>query len=157
MKKTATANSFESFRHSIKRNNKLDAASFQELTKLCKTDKIADYLKQSMTNKEMGVLGRAIMKSKRLNVSSLLPLVMTRNSQNTFLLTCILLKRSRIEDLSEVISYIKDVISEDSPKLCCFNILLVLFRNYPLYFDEELKKFCEENDHPICREISKSF
>lgn len=144
---------FDAFRKQVRENKKLDPNTFQALVVFCKSKGIYSFLQRELTIKEATMLGRALMKAKRLDVDSLIAEIHEdRSPRNAILLTCLLLKKSKIQNAGLVAEFLASTL-KDNVRLCYLNLMLVLYRNYREFFSDVLERFCRNNSHPICVEI----
>lgn len=144
---------FDAFRKQVRENKKLDPNTFKALIVFCKSKGIYGFLQRELTIKEATMLGRALMKARRLDVDSLISEIHAdRNPRSAILLTCLLLKKSKIQNAGLVAEFLASTLKEDV-RLCYLNLMLVLYRNYREFFSEFLELFCRSNSHPICIEI----
>lgn len=142
-------------RDQLRRNKKLDADTFNALSRLCKSKDIHDIISENLNTKEVTVLGHAIMRAKKLDVDSFIrKLTSDHSTKNATLLTYLLLKRSKIKNTNLVVEFLKPVLGPNV-RLCYLNLLLVIYRNYQTNFDKTLQSFCLQNSHPICAEIGE--
>lgn len=144
---------FDAFRKQVREHKKLDTNTFQALIVFCKSKGIHRFLQKELTIKEATLLGRALMKTRRLDVDSLIAEIHSdRNPRSAILLTCLLLKKSKIQKAGLVAEFLEQTL-KDNVRLCYLNLMLVLYRNYREFFNEFLELFCRNNSHPICVEI----
>eukprot|EP00866_Antonospora_locustae_P000880 jgi/Antlo1/880/439 len=144
---------FDAFREQVRKNKKLDSNTFQALVVFCKSKGIYGFLHRELTVKEATLLGRALMKARRLDVDSFISEIHeNRNPRSAILLTCLLLKKSKIQKAGLVAEFLTNILKDDA-RLCYLNLMLVLYRNYREFFNKCLENFCRSNSHPICIEI----
>lgn len=145
----------ERIREQLCKKKRLDTETFCILCRFCKSKHIYSIIESSLSMKEVTLLGHAMRKAKRLDVDSFLPILTREHStKNATLLTCMLLKRSKIKNTRAIVDFLKPMLSSET-RLCYLQLLLVIYRNYRAYFDESLKAFCMQSNHPICVEIKE--
>lgn len=144
------------FHSEIKHKKNLSPKNF----KLLKTILVSDYssfLTFTPTKNESIVLGRAFMKIKIKDKQQLVDfLVMKGDIGSVIILYSYLCTKVKV-NLYGVIILMKKFLSVEKPVLDVLKLLLIVFRNYKEWVDDELISYCRGSDHGVCKEIVREY
>ncbi|KAF7684305.1 hypothetical protein TCON_0512 [Astathelohania contejeani] len=144
------------FRSIIRSKKKLDSHNFTILKKYVAGPIFQELIEKlgKLNNTECIVIGRAIMKTKLINSEQMILYLLQKGGNIAIILiTCILIKKVKINCKQEIIDFIKSWINSDKIELMHLQLILILHRNYNGLEDEEILEFCRKSKHPICKEI----
>ncbi|KAM0674742.1 hypothetical protein GVAV_001932 [Gurleya vavrai] len=137
------------FNEKVKKTKKVDQKTFQYLRKITNTPLFIDFINQiNPTKNESVVIGRALMKSKIKEKQILIDTFCKK--KNFVVLQCLLCTKIKV-DVSKCVLLVKEFL--DKPVCEVLRLLLVLWRNYRSYIDNEIIEFCKNYEHGICKEI----
>ncbi|KAM0677755.1 hypothetical protein BDAP_000699 [Binucleata daphniae] len=150
---TETVEFKKSFHSQVKKKKKVDAVTFQKIKKMVNTKEFDDFIDNNdFTKNESVVIGRAMMKSKIKDKQKYVD-IFTKH-KNIVVLQCLLCTKMKV-DVSNVVVLVKSNL--ENPNCELLRLLLVLWRNYKSYIDEEIITFCKNNKHGICVEIYSEY
>ncbi|RVD92363.1 hypothetical protein TUBRATIS_11280 [Tubulinosema ratisbonensis] len=141
----------QTFRNEIKRKKKLSPINFDKLILLTKSPLIQKFITLDLTMKEANVLGRAFMKAKNLKIEELIGLFLKPTKQNALILTCLLCKKCKVNDLRILNDFL--IPNMRSKSLAYLNLALVFVRNYKQFVSDEFIEEIKQVNHPVCDEI----
>ncbi|KRH92141.1 hypothetical protein M153_11157000607 [Pseudoloma neurophilia] len=147
------------FKKNINKNKKLEPKYFKKLSKIVRDGQLCSFLSlfKEYSNNEANVIGRAILKNKMSDVNDVLEYLLEKKDKyHIIILTYLLSKGTRLENTEKLTKYIKSYF-EDDKNLNFFKLILVLSRKYRHAMDNEITVFCEQNEHPVLKEVLKEY
>lgn len=147
------------FKKNINKNKKLEPKYFKKLSAIVRDGEICSFLSlfPTFTNNEANVIGRAILKNRMINIEDVLLFLFSKKCKyHIIILTYLLCKGKKIEHADKLTQYIKSFLN-DERSLCFYKLILVVCRKYKQSIDHDIVLFCEENEHPVLKEVLKQY